>query len=85
MMTNVYELDGTQMQDSTAAHDYLMEAMGFPAWYGKNLDALYDMLTAYGAPTMIFIEAADDADEDILRVFSDAMEENPQLTIIMED
>lgn len=85
MTTNVYELDGSQMRDRTAAHDYLMEAMGFPTWYGKNLDALFDLLTAFGAPTMIFIECADDADEEILRVFSDAMEENEQLTVIMED
>ena len=29
-------------------HDILASALGFPDYYGKNLDALYDMLTDLG-------------------------------------
>jgi ribonuclease inhibitor len=84
-MTNVYELDGTSMREREAAHTYLQEMLGFPDWYGKNLDALYDLLTEQTEDTMIFISDADAADEAILETFTDAMEENPALTVIFED
>ena len=41
-------LDGSLMTDREAAHGHIAAAMGFPQWYGKNLDALWDMLSAYG-------------------------------------
>ena len=84
-MTNVYELDGTCLREREAAHAYLQEMLGFPAWYGKNLDALYDLLTGQTEETLIFISDADAADEAILETFTDAMEENPALTVIFEE
>ena len=84
-MTNVYELDGTCLRGREAAHAYLQEMLGFPAWYGKNLDALYDLLTEQTEETMIFISDADAADEAILETFTDAMVENPALTVIFEE
>ncbi len=38
-------LDALKMQEKDAAHEYLKEVFGFPEYYGKNLDALYDCLT----------------------------------------
>ena len=38
-------LDALQMQQKEAAHAYLKEMFGFPEYYGKNLDALYDCLS----------------------------------------
>ena len=84
-MTNVYELDGTCLREREAAHAYLQEMLGFPAWYGRNLDALYDLLTEQTEETMIFISDADAAYEAILETFTDAMEENPALTVIFEE
>ena len=84
-MTNLYELDGTMLRDRATAHDHLQQALGFPEWYGKNLDALYDMLTAYGTPTMIFVTASEDMDAAIAQVFEDAAAENPMLTVAYED
>ena len=40
-----YILDGKQMVSKEETHLYLQETFGFPAYYGKNLDALYDCLT----------------------------------------
>jgi len=40
-------LDGALMTDRAALHDQLAEKFAFPAYYGRNLDALYDLLTAY--------------------------------------
>ncbi|MDO4733306.1 MAG: barstar family protein [Bacillota bacterium] len=41
------ELDCSMMRDRDSAHAYLKEKMGFPAYYGKNLDALFDCLYGY--------------------------------------
>ena len=34
-------------------HNRFAEALDFPWWYGKNLDALYDLLTAMSADVTI--------------------------------
>lgn len=38
-------LDGEEIRDKEKLHEMLAEALKFPNWYGKNLDALYDCLT----------------------------------------
>ena len=40
-----YILDGKKMVSREETHRYLKETFGFPDYYGKNLDALYDCLT----------------------------------------
>ena len=32
--------------DRNSLHDRLQESLTLPSWYGRNLDALYDALTA---------------------------------------
>ena len=38
-------LNGNVLANAAKVHDYLMEMLEFPEYYGKNLDALYDCLT----------------------------------------
>ena len=38
-------LDGNRIKTAEDLHRTFREALGFPEWYGNNLDALYDMLT----------------------------------------
>lgn len=38
-------LDGGALDSREALHRALADQLGFPAWYGNNLDALYDLLT----------------------------------------
>ena len=38
-------LDGELMTDRPTVHDLLSEKLAFPEYYGRNLDALYDLLS----------------------------------------
>lgn len=47
-------LDGLNIFDMEDVHDTFSAALDFPAWYGRNLDALYDMLSnPHGEVTVI--------------------------------
>lgn len=65
-------LDGKLIKKD--GHDYLMKALDFPDYYGKNLDALYDCLTEIECE--IELINADEVDNDILETFKDAANEN---------
>jgi RNAse (barnase) inhibitor barstar len=70
------QLDGKLINQS--GHDYLMEALDLPDYYGKNLDALYDCLTEIECE--IELVNAGEVDEDIIETFKDAAAENEFLT-----
>ncbi|WP_231483618.1 barstar family protein [Methanobrevibacter sp. YE315] len=55
-------------------HDYLMKALNFPEYYGKNLDALYDILTEMDCE--IELINSEEVDKDIIDTFKDAASEN---------
>ena len=38
-------LDGRTIDSRETLHQRLFELLHFPAWYGRNLDALHDCLT----------------------------------------
>ena len=42
------DLDGREMTDRQRTHDYLASKLQLPEYYGRNLDALYDLLTERG-------------------------------------
>ena len=48
-------LDGRQISDKKQLHDQLSMELGFPAWYGSNLDALYDCLTDIHEDTLLVV------------------------------
>jgi ribonuclease inhibitor len=50
---NLIHLYAERMTDRVLIHDQLAEAFDFPQWYGRNLDALYDLLADIGRPTTI--------------------------------
>lgn len=48
-------LNGWEIQDRDMLHRTLKEQLGFPDWYGSNLDALYDMLTESAEPIRVVV------------------------------
>ena len=69
-------------------HRTLAEALDFPGYYGKNLDALYDVLTDRDQLTSITVDLSDITDEHILRylermidVICDAANENENVEL----
>ena len=84
-MTDVYELDGAALRELPAAHDYLQRTLGFPDWYGKNLDALFDLLTEISRETILWISDADAVEPRLLRTILDAEDADPYLTVILSE
>ena len=41
------QLNLNEMKSEEEVHSYLMEQLELPDFYGRNLDALYDMLTGW--------------------------------------
>ena len=54
----------------------MMQMLDFSEYYGKNMDALYDLLTEIAEPVAIRIENPDAMDIKIRRVFQDAALDN---------
>ncbi len=84
-------LDGKAMTDRVAAHTHLAEQMQLPEYYGRNLDALYDVLMGIGMEKQIVLAnpaaVADNLGkygEALLSTMQEAAEENPNLTIVLE-
>jgi RNAse (barnase) inhibitor barstar len=66
------QIDGKLIKED--GHDYLMEVLNLPDYYGKNLDALYDCLCEMEEE--IELINPEDVDKDIIDTFKDASEEN---------
>jgi ribonuclease inhibitor len=87
-------LDFSVPDTKEKAHDYIAEQMGFPDYYGKNLDALYDMLTEprFGEGCVIRFTGCEELKESMPRYLmamkqmcSAAAETNPGLTVLFTD
>ncbi len=72
-------------------HKAFADALAFPDWYGNNLDALYDQLTAVGEETVIRLRNWTEAEEAMgryaicaRRAMEDAVQANPRLGIVFE-
>lgn len=87
-MTTIH-LDGTQLTSPTNVHRMFAQAFQFPAWYGNNLDALYDLLTDVSDTTLHLchttaVEAQlGSYGTRLLTTLRDAATENPSLTLIL--
>ena len=82
-------LDGRKMTDREALHGCLREALSLPAWYGNNLDALFDCLTERGEETTIILRHPQALTplkgygEALLTTLQEAQEANPRLKVVL--
>ena len=79
-------LDCEKLYSRRPAHEYLQEALGFPDYYGKNLDALFDCLTGLCDCTVVLrgkdkLVRSGGYGARVLRVLEDAARANPRLKL----
>ena len=84
-------LDGKAMVDRVSAHAHLADRLDLPTYYGRNLDALYDVLTEIGEETEIVLtdpaavaEQMGKYGEALLATMQEAAEENPNLIVTLQ-
>lgn len=82
-------LDGQRMLSRRAAHDHLAQRLGLPEYYGRNLDALYDLLTERRGPTRLVVRHREallawlgDYGAALCRTLEDADRANPGLEVL---
>ena len=83
-------IDCSLMVDEASVHDTFASALSFPAYYGRNLDALYDLLASSPGLTLTLANAS--ALNNLFRygdnlrlALEDAERDNPELTVIFEE
>ena len=81
-------LNGRDMSSREAAHDHLAKQLCLPAYYGRNLDALYDLLTEKGSGMLLVLEHSSEMTAALgsygtrlLQTLLDAAKENPRLSV----
>lgn len=77
-------LRGDQFGNASQLHNFLCNQLRFPAWYGRNLDALYDCLTSRGEDVTLCLENWPESGfaAGFLRVFQDAAAENSHIHVV---
>lgn len=78
---NEIVLYGEEMKENP--HEYIKEKLDFPDYYGENLDALFDCLSELSNKTII-IKDSSLLDEDLLKTFIDANDENSDIDLILD-
>ena len=83
-------LDCTPMVDESSVHDSFAAALDFPATYGRNLDALYDILTSCGELELKLVNTQAIAKlfrygDNLMLTLKDADKDNPLFTLVVED
>lgn len=86
-MQEVY-INGSEFDTPEEVHEFLAEELDFPDYYGKNLSALYDVLTELSEDTRIVLNLSDVNEENMIEmlermaeVLTDAADNNDYLEI----
>ncbi len=80
-----FVVDLTGIRSSAKLHAALVANLPLPECYGRNLDALHDILTEYGCNWKITFRNADPSLKGLRAVCADAMEETAGLSIVFDD
>ena len=77
-----YRIDPANVTDGEALHNALAAALPLPEYYGRNLDAFYDVLTEFGGNWRIVFRNADSVCQAFRDLCADAMAETEGLEIV---
>lgn len=80
-----YIIDCRKFTDKPSAHEEIATSMKLPPYYGRNLDALWDILTEITADTLIILAHTGYADMltlPIIALFHEAGDESDALTVV---
>ena len=80
-----FVVDLAGVRSAVRLHAVLAEQLPLPEHYGRNLDALYDVLTEFGGRWSIVFRNAGAAARGLRAVCADAMEATPGLEVVFED
>lgn len=85
-----YTVDCAMFNSPGEAHEYLMQALCLPEYYGKNLDALYDCLFEI-PPCRIILENQSSAltllgeyGKRLLDTLLEGIAENPDIELLVK-
>lgn len=85
-------LDGEKMNTKEEVHEYISKILNVPGHYGKNLDALWDVLSTYDEPIRILFKNTQtlkinlgEYGNKILKIFLEAKEDNDNIFIEIEN
>ena len=80
-MRKILIIDGRRCKNKEKTHEYLAKKKGFPPYYGKNLDALADVLSSYDKNITIKLKYSSsirknlgEYGETMLKIFTDSAE-----------
>lgn len=84
-------LDGYETYSPDGLHELMKEQLELPDFYGKNLDALYDVLSTWHGEITIriknypcFMDRLGDYGQAFISTLRDVQEEKPQIHVIVE-
>lgn len=81
----VFTIDLAGVRSAAKLHDALAAALPLPAHYGRNLDALHDVLTEFGGSWTVVFRNAGAVARGLRAVCADAVEETPGLQVSFEE
>lgn len=62
----IFTIDLTTVHSYYGLHEHLKEVFSLPDWYGRNMDALWDMLhCAFVEPTVIRVKGVNSVRKDL--------------------
>lgn len=86
-------IDGKEIKNRDQLHSHMAKQLKFPTYYGKNLDALYDVLsTDFSGSTVIKFKHLNilkaklgtDYVEALVQTIMDAAEDNNRVILLLE-
>ena len=84
----IVTIRGIDFSDKNELHDFLASQLEFPEYYGRNLDALYDVLTDLSEETKIIIDMSEPGDDEmaaylgrVTKVITDAAAANESVKV----